>query len=197
MQRLGNPKMSVVLSWCTYTSDNIHDPIPLDKLKNHTALLYITFPFDRCLEMCLQKGYVLCICSGACNLPLVSCFGVASGVSVILVISGVAVSVLGCGVRFSVMLLCAVLLLVWNVGPSRLVVDSIWTVACLSCGSSTILESQSAALFWAPNIHLKVMLYVASSKPHLFTLLFAFCPLGNLAGGLWSFCMITSAPWRQ
>ena len=27
---------------CTYTSNNIHDPIPLDKLKNHTALLYIT-----------------------------------------------------------------------------------------------------------------------------------------------------------
>ena len=27
---------------CTYTSDNIHDPIPLDKLKNHTALPYIT-----------------------------------------------------------------------------------------------------------------------------------------------------------
>ena len=48
-----------------------------------------------------------------------------SCVSVMLVISGVAVSVLGCGVRFSVMLLCAVLLLVWNMGPSWLVADSI------------------------------------------------------------------------
>ena len=27
---------------CTYTSNNICDPIPLDKLKNHTALPYIT-----------------------------------------------------------------------------------------------------------------------------------------------------------
>ena len=28
--------------WCTYVRDNICDPIPLDKLKNHTALPYIT-----------------------------------------------------------------------------------------------------------------------------------------------------------
>ena len=28
--------------WCTYISDNIHDPISLDKPKNHTALPYIT-----------------------------------------------------------------------------------------------------------------------------------------------------------
>ena len=34
---------------------------------------------------------------------------------------------------------------------------------------------------------LKVMLYVASSNPHLFTLLLAFFPLRNLASGLWSF----------
>ena len=27
---------------CTYTCKNICDPIPLDKLKNHTALPYIT-----------------------------------------------------------------------------------------------------------------------------------------------------------
>ena len=27
---------------CTYISDNIHDPIPLDNLKNHMALPYIT-----------------------------------------------------------------------------------------------------------------------------------------------------------
>ena len=31
------------VSWCTYTKDNIHDPIPLDNPKNHTALLYITW----------------------------------------------------------------------------------------------------------------------------------------------------------
>ena len=28
---------------CTYIRDNICDPIPLDKLKNHTALPYITW----------------------------------------------------------------------------------------------------------------------------------------------------------
>ena len=43
-------------------------------------------------------------------------FGMASGVSVILIRSGVTVSVLGCGVRSSIMLCCAVLLLVWNAG---------------------------------------------------------------------------------
>ena len=28
---------------CTYINDNIHDPIPLDNLKNHTVLPYITW----------------------------------------------------------------------------------------------------------------------------------------------------------
>ena len=37
------PKDKHCVSQCTYTSDNICDPIPLDKLKNHTALLYITW----------------------------------------------------------------------------------------------------------------------------------------------------------
>ena len=84
------------------------------------------FPFDsRCLEMHLQKGSVLFLCSSACNLSSVSSFGAISGVSLTLVIHGVAVSVLGCGVRLLVMLLCAVLLLVLNVGPSWLVAVSI------------------------------------------------------------------------
>ena len=42
-------------------------------------------------------------------------------------------------------------------------------MACLSCSSLTSLERQLAALFWDSDIHLKVMLYVASSNPHLFT----------------------------
>ena len=37
------PKDEHCVSWCTYTSDNISDPIPLDKLKNCTALPYITW----------------------------------------------------------------------------------------------------------------------------------------------------------
>ena len=49
----------------------------------------------------------------------------ASGVSVMLVISGVTVSVGGYRVRSSVMLHWAVLLVVWDVGPSWLVADSI------------------------------------------------------------------------
>ena len=38
----------------------------------------------------------------------------------------------------------------------------------------TNLERQSAALFLAPEIHSKVILYVASSRLHLLTLLLAF-----------------------
>ena len=56
--------------------------------------------FDRHLEMYLLKGSVLCICCSACNLSLVSSFGMMSGVSETLVTSGVTVSVSGCAVRF-------------------------------------------------------------------------------------------------
>ena len=37
------PKDEHCVSWCTHTSNNICDPIPLEKLKNHTALSYITW----------------------------------------------------------------------------------------------------------------------------------------------------------
>ena len=42
------PKDWCCVLWCTHTHiyiyiDNIHDPLPLDKLKNHTALPYITW----------------------------------------------------------------------------------------------------------------------------------------------------------
>ena len=48
----------------------------------------------------------------------------------------------------------------------------------------TNLERQSAALFFAPEIHSKVILYVVSSRLHLFTLLLVFLPLKNHARGL-------------
>ena len=48
----------------------------------------------------------------------------------------------------------------------------------------TSLEQQSAALFLAPEIHSNVILYVASSRLHLFTLLLVFLPLRNHARGL-------------
>ena len=60
----------------------------------------------------------------------------------------------------------------------------------------TSLERQSAALFLAPEIHSNVMLYVASSRLHLFTLLLVFLPLRNHAKGLWSFWTMMSAPCK-
>ena len=55
-------------------------------------------------------------------------------------------------------------------------------------------ERQSAALFLAPEIHSNVILYVVSSRLHLFTLLLVFLPLRNHARGLWSFQTMISAP---
>ena len=49
---------------------------------------------------------------------------------------------------------------------------------------STNCERQSAALFLAPEIHSKVILYVASSRLHLLTLLFAFFPFRYCVSGL-------------
>ena len=37
------PKDEHCVLQCTYRKDNIHNPIPLDNLKNHTALPYITW----------------------------------------------------------------------------------------------------------------------------------------------------------
>ena len=36
------PKDEHCVSWCTHISHNICNPVPLDTLKNHTALPYIT-----------------------------------------------------------------------------------------------------------------------------------------------------------
>ena len=60
----------------------------------------------------------------------------------------------------------------------------------------TNLERQSAALFLTPEIHSNVILYVVSSRLHLFTLLLVILPLRNQARGLWSFRTMISAPCR-
>ena len=60
--------------------------------------------------------------------------------------------------------------------------------------SSTRHDRQSAALFLAPDIQLNVILYVANSSPHLFTLLLAFFPFRNFASGLWLFLTVMSVP---
>ena len=60
----------------------------------------------------------------------------------------------------------------------------------------TNLERQSAALFLAPELHSKEMLYVASSRLHLLILLLVFFPLRNCARGLWSFQTMMSVPCK-
>ena len=61
---------------------------------------------------------------------------------------------------------------------------SILTVVAVEVGSSTNHDRQSAALFFAPEIHSKVTLYVVSSRIHLLTLLFVFFPFRNFSSGL-------------
>ena len=108
-------------------------------------------------------------CRSASNLSVVRDFGVVLCVSVT---SGATTSV--CGVASSGKLCWTILLLMLNAGPSEWPVDSMVIVVGLCRGNSTRCERQSAALLQAPDIHSKVMLYVASSNPHLLTLLFAF-----------------------
>ena len=67
-----------------------------------------------------------------------------------------------------------------NAGPSECVADSMLIDVGLFWDKSTRCERQSTALLHAPNICLKLMLYVANSSPHLLTLLFAFFFLGIL-----------------
>ena len=62
--------------------------------------------------------------------------------------------------------------------------------------SSTSHDRQSVALFFAPEIHLNVMLSEASSSPHLLIFVFSFFPFKNCAKGLWSFLTTMSAPCR-
>ena len=99
----------------------------------------------------------------------------------------------GCGASSVVSGVLTVWLLVWKAGPSGNEAVSLFMVVHVG---ETSLDRQSAALFLAPDIHSKVMLYVANSRLHLFTLLLAFFPFRNLAKGLWSFLTIIFAPWR-
>ena len=68
--------------------------------------------------------------------------------------------------------------LVWKAGPS--VEETVSMLTGVVIGLIN-LERQSAALFLAPEIHLKEMLYVASSRLHLLTLLLTFMPFRNCA----------------
>ena len=61
---------------------------------------------------------------------------------------------------------------------------SMLTVAGVVGSCSTSHEIHLSAFFLAPEIHLKVMLYVVSSRLHQLILLLAFFPFKNLARGL-------------
>ena len=64
-----------------------------------SALCLGAFPFDSHFEICLHNGSVFCICRSACNLTVVSDFGV---VLVVSLTSSVTASDCGCEEVYSV-----------------------------------------------------------------------------------------------
>ena len=158
---------------------------PLTGVKVSTSW-WGALPFSNLLEMCLQNGSVLCIWSKASRQSAVSGFGVVVGSWEI----GGVVFVWGVEV---VLMVFWVWLLVWKPGPSLEEAVSMLMVVLVGV---TNLERQSAALFLAPEIHSKEMLYVASSKLYLLTLFLVFFPLRKRARGLWSFLTMMSAPCK-
>ena len=154
----------------------------------HPRHVYIGVPllFSSHLELHFQKGSVLCIYSNVSRWSAINDFGV-----------GVASwdmwgvgSVRRAEVESEVLW---VWLLVWKAGLSCR--EAVSMLIDIPVGE-TSLERQSAALFLAPEIHSNVILYVASSRLHLFTLLLVFLLLRNRARGLWSFWTMISAPCR-
>ena len=136
------------------------------------------FPLDKHLEISLQKGSIFCIWRRASNLSAVKDLGVGSDVGVM---SDVTCC---CAVDWSDARCCWVWLLVLKAGLPLFETDTLLIDADGIEVSSTRHDRQSAALFLAPDIHSNVILYVASSSPHLLTLLLAFFPLRNFASGL-------------
>ena len=143
-------------------------------------------PFNSLLEMHLQKGSVLCICSNASRWSAVNDFGVGVDSWDMRGVGSIGRAEVESEVLW-------VWLLVWKAGPSFR--EAVSMLIDIPIGK-TSLERQSAALFLAPEIHSNVILYVASSRLHLFTLLLVFLPLRNHARGLWSFRTMISAPCR-
>ena len=134
------------------------------------ASYFGAFPFDSCFEIHLQSGSIFCICRSVSNLSADKDFGVVLCVSSDVLCCYIC---LRCGIFRWTVVSCLT--------PSvkcrsiRVGADSILIVAGLFGGNSTRCERQSAALLWAQDIHLKVMLYVASSPiPICWLCVFAF-----------------------
>ena len=143
-------------------------------------------PFNSHLEICLQNRSVLCICSNASNLSAVSGFGV------IVISWEILGEILGCGVEVLGEVFC-IRLPVLKAGQSVWEAVSMLTDVSVDVGF-TNCERQWANLFLAPEIHSKVILYVVSSRLHLFALSLAFFPFSNHVCGLWSFLQWCQCP---
>ena len=142
------------------------------------------FPVINHLEMCLQNGSVLCICNkvtlqspvrGSEVFTLVESGGVASIDALVLL------QVQEAGL---------------STGDAVTELMKMLVTAALFLRTSTNHDRQSVALLRALDIYLKVILYVANSSDHQFTLLLLFLPLRNFWKGLWSLYTMMSDLWR-
>ena len=147
-------------------------------------------PLSNSLEICLQKGFILCNSLRAFFWSSVKGGGIFT-LSVVDVVVGSVSSVVLVGLH--------VLLWVWVAGPSGVDVTNMFIEVMGVVGvslTSTNHERQSAALVWVHDIHSNVMLQVAISRDHLFTLLLAFLPFKNFCRALWSLWTTMSDPCR-
>ena len=145
-------------------------------------------PLSNCLEMNLQSGSVFCICNK------VSLWYFVRG-------GGAFTLVVSCGdgdgtlVGSVESINAFVMLQVQVAGPSSVDAATVlmrMLAAAGLLGTLTNWDRQFAVLFHVPDIHSKVMLYLANSSDHWFTLLFMFLPLRNFCKDLWSLCMTMS-----
>ena len=99
----------------------------------------------------------------------------------------------------SILAVVHVLQWVWVAGSSGVDVNNMFIKAVGVAGVSLVStshERQSAALLWAPDIHSKVMLQVAISRDHMFTLLLTILSFRNFCKGLLSLQTTMSDPCR-
>ena len=146
-----------------------------------------SLPLSNLLEKHLRKGSVPCI-----SLRVSSQSSVSGG-------GAFTLSVVDASVGDVILVGLCVLLQLWVAGPSGVdATNMLIEAAGVAWVSLTSInyERQSAALLQAPDIHSNVMLEVASSRDHLFTLLLEFLPVRNFCKCLWSLWTTMSDPCR-
>ena len=157
-------------------------------MSESVSLVVRCLPLSKCLEIHLQNGSVFHICD---KVSLQS--SKKGGVAFTLVVPYCD----GDGTSTGGIVSIIVFLQIQVAGPSDVDAASVLMKMLVAAGllrTSTNQDRPSATLLHAPDIYLKVMLYMVSSSDHPFTLLFVFLPLRRFCKGLWSLHIMMSDP---